>query len=161
MAAAEVLALPELLRNVLRHLDVETLLLSQRVNTLFKSGIQRSKDLQEKLYFRLKSSTEFDAEVTLNPLLTEPHEVWTKIRRTLQWHFAFDSFRLPPIQAQKEYDFLRKTISAGKLRLERNSNMASHEGFDWEESTWIPPVGAAGYDVYGDYVTQQKVIDPV
>ncbi|KAK6431672.1 hypothetical protein LTR95_012167 [Oleoguttula sp. CCFEE 5521] len=78
MAAAEVLALPELLENILGHLDMKTLLLSQRVNNQFKSVIRSSKHLQEKLYLRLKSSTDAVEKVTRNPLLIEPNDMWSE-----------------------------------------------------------------------------------
>ncbi|OQO10479.1 hypothetical protein B0A48_03776 [Cryoendolithus antarcticus] len=99
MAAVEVLTLPELLENILGHLDMKTLLLSQRVNTHFKLVIQSSKDLQEKLYFRPKSATKTKCitEVTLNPLLTKPYTRGRFIKSLSrdEWRFAIDPFRLP------------------------------------------------------------------
>lgn len=50
-ACPQVLHTPELLENILVHLDRKTLLLSQRVNTTFKNVIAGSKPLQRRLFF--------------------------------------------------------------------------------------------------------------
>lgn len=50
--AADVFAIPELLENILYHLDMRTLLLAQRVGQEFAAQIQTSPKLQRALFFR-------------------------------------------------------------------------------------------------------------
>nr|OQO30499.1 hypothetical protein B0A51_01728 [Rachicladosporium sp. CCFEE 5018] len=96
MASTTVLTIPELLENILEHLDMKTLLLSQRVNQHFNSVIGSSKNLQEKLYLRHKPSTHLANDVTLNPLLTKPKRIFTYGRKGKGWQFVFDPFSLSP-----------------------------------------------------------------
>ncbi|KAF7915021.1 uncharacterized protein EAE98_011344 [Botrytis deweyae] len=67
------LYVPETLTKILSHLDIKTLLLSQRVSRQWAELIQTSPHLQECLFF--KNATR-NTEVTLNPLLAEKFPAW-------------------------------------------------------------------------------------
>ncbi|RAK82053.1 uncharacterized protein BO72DRAFT_523922 [Aspergillus fijiensis CBS 313.89] len=69
----QVLALPELLEPILLALDLRTLLTSaQRVCTQWRSIVQRSSSLQEKLFFKPRATAKrhYSPEPIFNPLLT-------------------------------------------------------------------------------------------
>nr|OQO30502.1 hypothetical protein B0A51_01731 [Rachicladosporium sp. CCFEE 5018] len=55
----------ELLELLLTHLDLKTLLLSQRVSTTWNTTIAQSRVLQEKLFFRFKTGNHKDKVNTL------------------------------------------------------------------------------------------------
>ncbi|TGO89149.1 hypothetical protein BPOR_0123g00200 [Botrytis porri] len=67
------LYVPETLTKILSHLDVKTLLLSQRVSKQWAEIIQTHPHLQECLFFKPAAR---NTEVTLNPLLTEKFPDW-------------------------------------------------------------------------------------
>ncbi|TGO24270.1 hypothetical protein BPAE_0107g00170 [Botrytis paeoniae] len=67
------LYVPETLTKILSHLDVKTLLLSQRVSKQWAELIQTSPHLQECLFFKPAPQ---NTEVTLNPLLAEKFPAW-------------------------------------------------------------------------------------
>ncbi|OQO10481.1 hypothetical protein B0A48_03778 [Cryoendolithus antarcticus] len=62
------LSIPELLGSVLTHLDPKTLLLSQRVSTMWQATVEQSVTLQEKLSFRQQPGEHKDQ---LNTLLVQ------------------------------------------------------------------------------------------
>ncbi|THV54109.1 hypothetical protein BGAL_0034g00300 [Botrytis galanthina] len=67
------LYVPEILTKILSHLDVKTLLLSQRVSKQWAEIIQTSPHLQECLFFKPAPP---NVEVTRNPLLAEKFPDW-------------------------------------------------------------------------------------
>ncbi|KAK6442839.1 hypothetical protein LTR95_000945 [Oleoguttula sp. CCFEE 5521] len=95
MATAAVLTLPELLETIMRHLDMKTLLLSQRVDRQWKSVIKSSKVLREKLFLSIRPCTTGSHAVTLNPLLTRQRHNDENDYCPDEWLFALDPFTLP------------------------------------------------------------------
>ncbi|OQN97552.1 hypothetical protein B0A48_16706 [Cryoendolithus antarcticus] len=92
MASTAVLTLPELLEPILAHLDMKTLLLSQRVNKQWQAAIARSNDLQCALFFRQRPA---GSPQEYNPLLLwkEPKDwkvTWCNHCAT-DHHYALDS----------------------------------------------------------------------
>ncbi|KAK5684706.1 hypothetical protein LTR17_027116 [Elasticomyces elasticus] len=81
-----VLGIPELLEDILLHVDMKTLLLSQRVNSRFRDVVLTSPGLLEILHFRqrqaMSSANREDIIAFINPLLfktnaesTEPNDM--------------------------------------------------------------------------------------
>ncbi|KAK6437229.1 hypothetical protein LTR95_006575 [Oleoguttula sp. CCFEE 5521] len=72
MASAKVLTLLELLKKILLHLDIKTLLFSQRVDRQWQAVITTSLKLQEALFFRQKPSVAGVDTLRINVLLLQP-----------------------------------------------------------------------------------------
>lgn len=70
VAARKVFGIPELLEAILFHLPVLDLLRMQQVNSTFKATIDRSVDIQQKLFYKPRSDHKGD-EVTLNPFMLQ------------------------------------------------------------------------------------------
>lgn len=69
-AGAKTLAIPELLEAVLIELSPRDLILSQQVNKNFKSTIEKSTAIQQKLFFKLPPNND-DSTANINPLFGE------------------------------------------------------------------------------------------
>lgn len=66
--AAVVLAIPELLEEILIHLPNEDLLQLQRVNSRFRDTFARSLPIQRKLFIKTSASEDEDRPAMINPL---------------------------------------------------------------------------------------------
>jgi hypothetical protein len=69
-----VINIPELLESILFGVDMQTLLLSQRVCTTFKATIENSPNLQRKLFLKADDLSATDI-VRCNPLFHEKHKL--------------------------------------------------------------------------------------
>lgn len=67
-AAQKTLAIPELLELILLEIPTRELILSQRVNRIFKTTIRNSTKIQQKFFLKLKPKRP-DGRVALNPFL--------------------------------------------------------------------------------------------
>ncbi|KAK6431673.1 hypothetical protein LTR95_012168 [Oleoguttula sp. CCFEE 5521] len=102
-ASSAVLSLAELLENVLVDLDMRTILLSQRVNETRTSTIERSPDLQDKLFFALKAHSGKDGVNAIKTLLVKRVKRAgadgargnLAVHKSFECMFAFDLSTLP------------------------------------------------------------------
>ncbi|QSZ31084.1 hypothetical protein DSL72_000645 [Monilinia vaccinii-corymbosi] len=134
----QALLLPEILAHILLHLDVKTLLLSQRVSKSWATLIQTYPPLQESLFFKGAAQ---DTGLTLNPLLAEKFPAWFEIKSTPYFHgeafMALEWSR--SVQAENAYRrsdaswrkmFVCQPAPEGMLIQQRRSDDYGHYGWD-------------------------------
>ncbi|OQO10478.1 hypothetical protein B0A48_03775 [Cryoendolithus antarcticus] len=131
MASITVLNLPELLEQILIHLDQETILVTRRVSSRFSAIISTSETLQQKLFLRLQSYRTPHDTITMNPLLTESDWLTGDRRRPNAWLFALDPFKIPT-ECIRQKMHLSSHVGIMQCLILRGSN-ADHE------KTWTIP----------------------
>ncbi|KAK0935461.1 hypothetical protein LTR29_012934 [Friedmanniomyces endolithicus] len=127
MAVERVFGIGELRDNVLRHLDVRTLLLSQSVNRAFASSIAESSEFQRQLFFVAEepSPNARFSDITVNPLigklLTNDHLNHTSFEETtgcIRVELS-SAFLQPPTANNKTYHLKHTSGSWQRMHLVR------------------------------------------
>ncbi|KAK6442840.1 hypothetical protein LTR95_000946 [Oleoguttula sp. CCFEE 5521] len=131
--------LPELLEQILNHLDPRTLLLAQRVNSRFRSIISTRETLRTKLFYSLHPYSTPHDTIQMNPFLTMPHWLTNKLLPPTAWKFALDPFTLPPNSVARK---MRLSSHVGVMQcLFLRGRSGDHE------KTWTIPAESSEMEV--------------
>ncbi|OQO10477.1 hypothetical protein B0A48_03774 [Cryoendolithus antarcticus] len=148
MAVQAVLALPELLEQILINIDMDTLLFAQRVNRTFDATIQSSRTLQETLFFRLKPASTRIGPLVMNPWLTKPRWFYSAPRTDTEgWRLSLNPFTLAAESSARK---MHLSSHAGTMRCGILQGMRAHHR-PWTPTTevWLAERPAKGprYDI--------------